>query len=116
MSSVVRSEPDPTPGSAGRTDHRHANQMVARLKLKQVLGRAIHQRILLRAAELVATGWTRRTAARGADGQKLRSTSPQAAAWCAVGAMDRALYELVNLDVYELLGLEVDAMTRRRAR
>jgi hypothetical protein len=26
-----------------------------------------------------------------------------------VGAVDRALYELLNLDVYDLVGLEVDA-------
>jgi hypothetical protein len=29
--------------------------------------------------------------------------------WCVVGAVDRALYELWNLDVYALLGLEVEA-------
>jgi hypothetical protein len=34
-----------------------------------------------------------------AGGQKVRSTSPQATAWCVVGAVDRALYELLNLDV-----------------
>ena len=33
---------------------------------------------------------------------------PQARAWCVVGAVDRALYELLNLDVYDLLGLDVD--------
>ncbi len=41
--------------------------------------------------------------------QKLRSTAPQATAWCVVGAVDRALYELLNVDVYDLLGLEVNA-------
>ena len=54
-------------------------------------------------------GWTRGTAARDADGQKVRSTAPQATRWCVVGAVDRALYELLTLDVYDLLGLEVDA-------
>jgi len=54
-------------------------------------------------------GWTRGTAARDAQGQKVRSTAPQATAWCVVGAVDRALYELLNLDVYDRLGLEVDA-------
>jgi len=74
-----------------------------------VLQPAMHEKILVRAAELVATGWTRRTAARDATGQKVRSTAPQATAWCVVGAVDRALYELWTLDVYDLLGLEVDA-------
>jgi hypothetical protein len=76
---------------------------------RQVLQSAMHQKVLLRAAELVAMGWTRGTPARDAKGQKVRSTSQQATAWCVVGAVDRALYELFNLDVYDLLGLEVDA-------
>jgi hypothetical protein len=70
---------------------------------------AMHEKILLRAAELVAMGWTRETAARDASGQKVRSTAPQATMWCVVGAVDRALYDLWTLDVYDLLGLEVDA-------
>jgi len=76
---------------------------------RQVLQATMHEKILLRAAELVALGWTRGTAARDATGQKVRSTAPQATAWCVVGAVDRALYELLNVDVYALLGLEVDA-------
>lgn len=76
---------------------------------RQVLHPAIHQKILIRAAELVEQGWTRGTAARDADSQKVRSTSPQAAAWCVVGALDRALYELLNVDAYALLGLEIEA-------
>ena len=76
---------------------------------RQALHPAMHQKVLLRAAELVAMGWTRGTAARDASGQKVRSTAPQATAWCVVGAVDRALYELLNVDVYALLGLEVDA-------
>ena len=38
----------------------------------------------------------------------VRSTAPSATAWCVVGAMDRALYELLNIEVYVLLSLEVD--------
>ncbi len=75
----------------------------------QMLQPAMHEKILLRAAELIGMGWTRGTAARDATGQKVRSTAPQATAWCVVGAVDRALYELWTLDVYTLLGLEVDA-------
>jgi len=74
-----------------------------------VLQPTMHEKLLLRAAELVAMGWTRGTAARDASGQKVRSTAPQATGWCVVGAVDRALYELWTLDVYALLGLEVDA-------
>jgi hypothetical protein len=76
---------------------------------RQVLQPAMHQKLLLRAAELVAMGWTRGTAARDATGQKVRSTAPQATAWCVVGAVDRALDELLNVNVYDLLGLEVEA-------
>ncbi len=76
---------------------------------QQVLQPEMHRKILLRAAELVAMGWTRETAARDAAGRKVRSTAPQATAWCVVGAVDRALYELLNVDVYAVLGLEVDA-------
>ena len=76
---------------------------------QQVLHPAMHQKVLLRAAELVAMGWTRGTAARDASGQKVRSTAPQATAWCVVGAVDRALYELLDVDVYDLMGLDVDA-------
>src|SRR5260370_14643550 len=76
---------------------------------QQVLQPAMHQKILLRAAELVAMGWTHGTAARDTNGQKVRSTAPQTTAWCVVGAVDRALDELLNVNVYDLLGLEVDA-------
>jgi hypothetical protein len=77
---------------------------------RQALHPAMHQKALLRAAELLEMGWTRGTAARDANGQKVRSTSPQATVWCVVGAVDRALDELLNLDVYELLDLDVDAV------
>jgi hypothetical protein len=74
---------------------------------RQILQTAMHQKLLLRAAELVEQGWTRGTAARDADGQKVRSTASQATAWCVVGAVDRALYELLNIDVYDLLSFDV---------
>src|SRR5260370_5901769 len=77
--------------------------------MHQVPQPTMHQKILLRAAELVAMGWPRGTAARDASGQKVRSTALQATAWCVVGAVDRALYELLTVDVYDLLGLEVNA-------
>ncbi len=74
---------------------------------QQIRQPAVQQKILNCAAELVALGWTRGTAARDAHGQKVPSTAPQAAVWCVVGAIDRALYELFGLDVYVLLGLDV---------
>jgi len=89
------------------------NELAPELR-QQVLQPAMHQKTLLRAAELVAMGWTRETSARDANGHKVRSTAPQATAWCVVGAVDRALYELWNLDVYALLGLEVDAYDTAR--
>jgi hypothetical protein len=69
----------------------------------------MHTKLLLREAELVEQGWCRETAARDVGGRKVRSTSPAAASWCLVGALDRALHELLNLEVYDLLGLEPDA-------
>ena len=74
---------------------------------RQVLHPTMHHK--LRAAELVEQGWTRGTAARDVGGQKVRSTSPAATSWCVVGAVDRALHELLNIDVYDLPGLEIDA-------
>ncbi len=76
---------------------------------RQILHPAMHEKLLRRAAELIELGWTRGTAARDIEGQKVRSTAPQATAWCVAGAVDRALYELFNLDVYALLGLDADA-------
>src|SRR5215467_9820036 len=70
---------------------------------------AVQHKILTRAAELVVMGWTRGTAARDAEGRKVRSTAPAATTWCVVGAIGRALYELVGVDVYEVLGFDVDA-------
>lgn len=70
---------------------------------------AMHTKLLRRAAELLEQGWCRETAARDVGGRKVRSTSPAAASWCLVGAMDRALHELLGIDVYEVLGLDADA-------
>ena len=67
----------------------------------------VQHKILTRAAELVAQGWTRGTAARDAEGRKVPSTASEATAWCVVGAIDRALYELVGVDVYQVLGFDV---------
>src|SRR5215467_4356012 len=68
---------------------------------------AVQQKILTRAAELVVMGWTRGTAARDADGRKVPATALEAVAWCVVGAIDRALCELVGVDVYHVLGFDV---------
>ncbi len=56
--------------------------MALALGLEQQLQEpVVQQKILTRAAELVAQGWTRGTAARDADGQPVQSTAPQASAW-----------------------------------
>ena len=65
VSSIVSGESDPTPIGAGPTDHRHVSQLVGCLKeakmnklsqelMRQVLQPAMHQKLLIRAAELVA--------------------------------------------------------------
>jgi len=38
----------------------------------------MHEKLLLRAAELVELGWTRGTAVRDTEGQKVWGTAPQA--------------------------------------
>src|SRR5260370_34890023 len=96
---------------AARPKEARMNELAPELT-QQVLQPAMHQKILLRAAELVAMGWTRETSARAANGQKVRSTAPQATAWGVVGAADRARNELGALDAYDLRGLEVDAYDR----
>jgi hypothetical protein len=76
---------------------------------RQVLHPAMHQKLLLRAAEVIAQGWTRGTAAQDADGQKVRSTSPQATRLVRRRRGGSRAVRLLTLDVYDLLGLEVDA-------
>jgi hypothetical protein len=61
--------------------------MISQELERQVLHPVMHRKILLRAAELVEQGWTRGTAARAADGLKVRSLSPAATSWGVVGAV-----------------------------
>ncbi len=97
-----------TPGAFWPTQE--APMMTLTPELEQQLQQpAVQQKIVTRAAELLAMGWTRGTAARDAEGRKVRSTAPAATTWCVVGAIDRALYELVGVDVYQVLGFDVDA-------
>ena len=51
-------------------------------------------RILERAAELVERGWAQRFFAYDSRGHKVEPTSGDAVEWCALGAIDRAAYEL----------------------
>jgi hypothetical protein len=80
----VRPKPPAIPEWA-RLKEARMNKLSPEL-VRHVLRPAMHQKLLLRAAELVEQGWTRGTAARDAAGQKVRSISPQATAWCVVGA------------------------------
>ena len=61
----------------------------------------MHRKILLRAAELVAMGWTTGAGARSAGDARVRGTNPIAVSWCLTGAVFRALFEIVGLDGYE---------------
>jgi len=91
------------------------NELAPELR-QQVLQPAMHQKILLRAAELVAMGWTRETSARDANGQKVRSTAPQATAWCVVGAVDRRCTSCCTSMSTTCWASRSTPTTRRRAR
>jgi len=66
----------------------------------QTVQREMHRKVLLRAAELVAMGWTRSVGARNELGQKVVATDPQAVSWCLNGAINRALLDVLGLDWY----------------
>jgi len=70
-------------------------------RMQQALEPAMHRKILLRAAELVAMGWTTGAGARSAGDARVRGTNPTAVSWCLTGAVFRALFEIVGLDGYE---------------
>lgn len=55
------------------------------------------------AADLVDRGWTQQTLAAGADGMPAHPTSPDATAWCMVGAVCATHPDLAAGD-YDLLG------------
>lgn len=105
---VADQETSPPPPDCGGPAEARMNELSPELT-RQALRPAMHEKILFRAAELVELGWTRGTAARDAEGQKARSTTPQTTAWCVVGAVDPALDGLLNLDAYALPGGDVDA-------
>ena len=60
----------------------------------------MHRKTLLRAAELVSMGWTTGAGARNECGERVQGTSPVAFSWCLTGAISRALFEVVGIDVY----------------
>jgi hypothetical protein len=66
--------------------------------MRQAVEPEIHSKILLRAAELVAMGWT---TGAGARNERVRGTSPVAISWCLTGAVLRALFEVVGIDGYQ---------------
>ena len=53
-------------------------------------------RVLDRAAAYVDRGWTQRAKARNADGDSWSPHSPDATCWCALGAVQAALGDLVD--------------------
>src|SRR6266436_7189159 len=70
-------------------------------RMQQAIEPEMHRKVLLRAAELVAMGWTTGAGARSAGDARVRGTSPIAISWCLTGAVFRALFEIVGLDCYE---------------
>lgn len=53
-------------------------------------------RVLTIAREYVAKGWTRDYMARTASDEPTKATAPDAAKWCALGAVRRAAAEVSN--------------------
>ena len=61
----------------------------------QALDRGVPpQKILRRAAQLVARGWCQGAVARGKGGREVLVTAPSARKWCLAGAIMRAVHEL----------------------
>jgi hypothetical protein len=77
-----------------------AKPPISREQMAQAVQREMHSKVLLRAAELVAMGWTRGVGARNELGQKVVATDPQAVAWCLNGAINRALLDVLGWDWY----------------
>jgi hypothetical protein len=77
-----------------------AKPPISREQMAQAVQREMHSKVLRRAAELVAMGWTRGVGARNELGQKVVATDPQAVAWCLNGAINRALLDVLGWDWY----------------
>ena len=69
--------------------------------MRQAVEPEMHSKILLRAAELVAMGWTTGAGARNERDERVQGTSPVAVSWCLTGAVLRALFEIVGIDGYQ---------------
>lgn len=68
--------------------------------MRQAVEPDMHSKILLRAAELVAMGWTTGAGARNERDERVQGMSPVAVSWCLTGAVLRALFEIVGIDGY----------------
>ena len=82
------------------TNEELAKPTISRELMIQTVQREMHRKVLLRAAELVAMGWTRSVGARNELGQKVVATDSQAVSWCLNGAINRALLDVLGLDWY----------------
>src|SRR5260370_38864830 len=69
--------------------------------MRQAVEPEMRSKILLRAAELVAMGWTTGAGARNERAERVQGTSPVAVSWCLTGAVFRALFEIVGIDGYQ---------------
>ena len=58
----------------------------------------LNGQVIRRAAELLEAGWQPRSLAEDADGMEVDNASPEAAAYCVVGALWRAADEIAGLD------------------
>jgi hypothetical protein len=82
------------------TTEEFAKPPISREQMAQAVQREMHSKVLLRAAELLAMGWTKGASARNELGQKVVATDPQAVSWCLNGAINRALLDVLGWDWY----------------
>jgi len=62
------------------------------------MAKSLKHQVLTRALELVSNerSWTRHTVARTASDQPCKVTDPRAAKYCALGAIQRSVFELTG--------------------
>jgi len=82
------------------TNEELAKPQITREQMTQAVQREMHHKVLVRAAELVAMGWTQKVGARNELGQKVVATDSQAVAWCLNGAINRALLDVLGWNWY----------------
>src|SRR5258708_5903233 len=74
-----------------RTPRREKHERGLQALMRQAVEPEMHRKILVRAADLVAMGWTTGAGARNEHGERGQGTNPVAISWCLTGAVFRAL-------------------------